>query len=181
MCIWRPLRLEALCPHSSHTNSFSPRCLKASCRRSSVRDRKHLEQVEHCKATGEESVRIGVHPPQTHTQPFPSCSRELPAEAKAAPPAQRHPVRWDSPTEMKCWPVLGSLGCSCIQKSQFRVALCPTPSLTEPDVILCHSLGQVHTQEHTLPKTPSHYRVGLGCAVQLYHVALQVLLLHELL
>lgn len=57
MCICRPLRLEALCPHSSHTNSFSPRCLKASCRRSSVRDRKHLEQVEHCKATGEREVR----------------------------------------------------------------------------------------------------------------------------
>lgn len=57
MCICRPLRLEALCPHSSQTNSFSPRCLKASCRRSSVRDRKHLEQVEHCKATGERGVR----------------------------------------------------------------------------------------------------------------------------
>lgn len=153
MCIWRPLRLEALCPHSSHTNSFSPRCLKASCRRSSVRDRKHLEQVEHCKATGEEGVRVGEHPPQTHSHP----------------------------TEIKCWSVLGSVGCSCTQKSPFPVALCPTPSLTEPNIILCHSLGQVHTQDHTLPKTPGPYRMGLGCAVQLYHVALQVFLLHELL
>lgn len=50
MCICRPFRLEALCPHSSHTNSFSPRCLKASCSCSSVRDRKHLAQVGHCGA-----------------------------------------------------------------------------------------------------------------------------------
>lgn len=119
------------------------------------------------------------HPRHTHTWPFPSCSRDLPAEAKAALPAQRYPVRWDSPTEMKCWPVLGSVD-YCTQKNPFPVALCPIPSLQEPD-ILCHSLGQVHSQDHTLPKTPSHYRVGLGCAVQLYHVALQVLLLHELL
>lgn len=35
--------------------------------------------------------------------------------------------------------------------------------------------------DHTLPKTPGPYRMGLGCTVQLYHVALQVLLLHELL
>lgn len=63
----------------------------------------------------------------------------------------------------------------------FPVALCPTPSLTEPDRTLCHSLGQVHTQDHTVPKAPGPYRMGLGCAVQLYHVALQVLLLHELL
>lgn len=49
MCICSPLRLEARCPHSSHTNSFSPRCLKASCSWSSVLDRKHLAQVGHCR------------------------------------------------------------------------------------------------------------------------------------
>lgn len=49
MCICSPLRLEARCPHSSHTKSFSPRCLKASCSCSSVRDRKHLAQVGHCR------------------------------------------------------------------------------------------------------------------------------------
>lgn len=48
MCICKPLRLDALWPHSSQTNSFSPRCLNASWRRKSVRDRKHLEQAEHC-------------------------------------------------------------------------------------------------------------------------------------
>lgn len=47
MCICRPFRLEARCPHSSHTNSFSPRCLKASWSCSSVRVRKHLSQVGH--------------------------------------------------------------------------------------------------------------------------------------
>lgn len=52
VCICRPFRLEARCPHSSHTNSFSPRCLKASCSCSSVRDRKHLAQVGHCRAEG---------------------------------------------------------------------------------------------------------------------------------
>lgn len=52
MCICRPFRLEALCPHSSHTNSFSPRCLKASCSCSSVRDRKHLAQVGHYATDG---------------------------------------------------------------------------------------------------------------------------------
>lgn len=122
-----------------------------------------------------------THPRPTHTQPFPSCSRDLPVKAKAAPPAQRHPVRWDNPTEMKCWSVLGSVGCSCTQQSPFPVALCPTPSLKQPDIMLCHSLGQVHAQDHTLLKTPGPYRMGLGCTVQLYHVALQVLLLHELL
>lgn len=89
MCIWRPLRLEALCPHSSHTNSFSPRCLKASCRRSSVRDRKHLEQVEHCKATGEEGVRIGVQPPQTHSHlAFPQLLQGPPCRSQGSTPAQ---------------------------------------------------------------------------------------------
>lgn len=52
MCICRPFRLEARCPHSSHTNSFSPRCLKASWSCSSVRVRKHLSQVGHCRAGG---------------------------------------------------------------------------------------------------------------------------------
>ena len=47
MCICKPFRLDARCPHSSHTNSFSPRCLNASCNCSSVRDRKHLAQVGH--------------------------------------------------------------------------------------------------------------------------------------
>lgn len=46
-CICKPFRLDARWPHSSQTNSFSPRCLKASCRFSSVRERKHLEQEEH--------------------------------------------------------------------------------------------------------------------------------------
>lgn len=101
MCICRPLRLEALCPHSSQTNSFSPRCLKASCRRSSVRDRKHLAQVEHCKAAG---------------------ARGQAARAPTAGAPATRPLR-----------------------------------------------------------PPAPHRVGLRRAVQLYHVALQVLLLHELL
>lgn len=69
MCICKPLRLEALCPHSSQTNSFSPRCLNASCKRSSVRDRKHLEQVEHCKSTGERRVRQLAHTQLTALHP----------------------------------------------------------------------------------------------------------------
>lgn len=121
-----------------------------------------------------------THPRPTHNQPFPSSSRDLPAEAKEAPPAQT-PNEMGQPKEIKCWSVLGSVGCFCTQKSPFPVALCPTPSLTEPYIILCHSLDQVHTQDHPLPKSPGPYRMGLGCAVQLYHVALQVFLLHELL
>lgn len=72
MCICKPLRLEALCPHSSQTNSFSPRCLNASCKRSSVRDRKHLEQVEHCKSTGERRVRQLAHSSAPRPAPRPS-------------------------------------------------------------------------------------------------------------
>lgn len=98
MCIWRPLRLEALCPHSSHTNSFSPRCLKASCRRSSVRDRKHLEQVEHCKATGEEGVRVGVHPPQTHSYPaFPQLLQGPPCESQGSTTSSETPSEMGQP------------------------------------------------------------------------------------
>lgn len=98
MCIWRPLRLEALCPHSSHTNSFSPRCLKASCRRSSVRDRKHLEQVEHCKATGEEGVRTGVHPHQTHSDPaFPQLLQGPPCGSHGSTPGSETPSEMGQP------------------------------------------------------------------------------------
>lgn len=48
MCMCRPLRLDARWPHSSHTNGFSPRCLAASCTRSSVRVRKVLGHSGHC-------------------------------------------------------------------------------------------------------------------------------------
>lgn len=87
MCICKPLRLEALCPHSSQTNSFSPRCLNASCRRSSVRDRKHLEQVEHCKSIGELGVRQ-----LTHTQ-LTVCTQNRSAPLTApTSPYMMHPA-----------------------------------------------------------------------------------------
>lgn len=49
MCICRPFRLDARWPHSSQTNGFSPRCLAASCTRSSVRVKKVLGHSGHCR------------------------------------------------------------------------------------------------------------------------------------
>lgn len=111
MCICRPLRLEARCPHSSHTNSFSPRCLKASCSCSSVRDRKHLAQVGHCRAEG-----------------------AGPGEGRAGLLWEPHPH--------------------------------PRPS------------EQLWPQHQSVPGT---YSVRFGGSMQLDHVTLQVLFLHELL
>lgn len=100
MCICRPLRLEARCPHSSHTNSFSPRCLNASCSCSSVRDRKHLAQVGHCRAEGSgqrgqgqsqgEAARSPPPPPRPNTshgkpQGRPSGAAPVPASESAGP------------------------------------------------------------------------------------------------
>lgn len=52
MCICRPFRLEARWPHSSHTKGFSPRCLAASCTRSSVRLKKVLGHSGHWNTPG---------------------------------------------------------------------------------------------------------------------------------
>lgn len=59
MCICRPFRLDARCPHSSHTNGFSPRCFAASCTRSSVRVRKVLGHWGHYRVKHFSKARGG--------------------------------------------------------------------------------------------------------------------------
>lgn len=91
MCSCRPFRLEARCPHSSHTNSFSPRCLKASCSCSSVRDRKHLAQVGHCSKEGPDTEQgeggVGLPRDTLHGRTRTAALLEQPAPVSMLAPA----------------------------------------------------------------------------------------------